>query len=112
MDTPSEKEKREAVQYKVSARLENEHSETATITSVAFSPRVSHLACAGDDGKISVWDTHTGKLLYVFVGRIPVLSIAWINSKQFASGMRNGMLFVGTVDEVQFSFSALKHLFP
>ncbi|KAI9060540.1 WD40 repeat-like protein, partial [Trametes sanguinea] len=60
---------------------------------VAFSPNGEWLASGGLDGRLCVWHVGSGKLLYVFSGKSPVLSAVWLDSHEhLVCGMEDGTI--------------------
>lgn len=84
-------------QYQQKLVLEDGH--TQGITAVAFSRDGVYLATAGLDGRVCIWNTDDGKLLHMYKGSSPVLSLAWVPSGEEALlfGTRDGNIGLLTV---------------
>ncbi|KAH9853715.1 WD40-repeat-containing domain protein [Lenzites betulinus] len=79
------------LQYQHYSRLSHSEAHSDSITVVVFSPNGQLLASGGLDGRVCVWHVGSRKLLYVFSGKAPVLSLVWLDSdERMACGMRDG----------------------
>lgn len=80
--------------YQQSARLVHPEGHADGIATVAFSPNGLLLASGGMDGRVCIWSTRTYKLLYVFHGKSPVLSLLWLeaSNEDLVCGMEDGTI--------------------
>ena len=63
------------------------HAAAADVLALAWSPNGKHLAIAGSNGTVQIWDMKTGNTLLTYRGHsVPVLSLAWSpNGENIAS---------------------------
>ncbi|KAI0355760.1 WD40 repeat-like protein [Trametes cingulata] len=79
------------LEYQQHLRLAHSEAHRDAVTTVAFSPHGQVLGTGGLDGRVCVWDVASGKLLYVFSGKSPVLSLVWLQSNErLVCGMQDG----------------------
>ncbi|KAI0827479.1 WD40-repeat-containing domain protein [Trametes gibbosa] len=101
------------LRYLESTRLNHGHS--SGVTALAFSARATHIASAGLDGKVCIWNPLDGRLLHVFSSPVPVLSLTWVKPSEdtVICGLQDGTvvsLVIGPVDLVVAGFWA--HSYP
>ncbi|KAH9847484.1 WD40-repeat-containing domain protein [Lenzites betulinus] len=81
------------LQYQQHLRLLHREGHRDAVTTVAFSPSGSFLASGGLDGRVCVWEIGSGKLLHVFAGKSPVLSVVWLDlDERMVCGMQDGTI--------------------
>ncbi|MEQ8787162.1 MAG: WD40 repeat domain-containing protein [Pirellulaceae bacterium] len=68
--------------------------------SVTFSPDDALLATGGDDGKVRVWETATGRQLHVFEGHTEAVhQLAWSADGRLASVSEDGFVCVWDIED-------------
>ena len=80
-----------------------EHGHRSGVTAVAFSPGGKELASAGLDAKLCVWSVSHQRLIHVFVGASPILSVVWIPNEQgqLICGAQDGSITLITTSAVR-----------
>ncbi|KAI0363917.1 WD40 repeat-like protein [Pilatotrama ljubarskyi] len=79
------------LEYQQHSRFTHPEAHCDAVTAVAFSPHGQLLATGGLDGRVCLWDVVSSKLLYVFSGTSPVLSLQWLHSDEnLVCGMEDG----------------------
>ncbi|TFK83033.1 WD40 repeat-like protein [Polyporus arcularius HHB13444] len=103
------------LQYQPLARLLHPEGHSDGVSTVCFSPNGLLLASGGMDGRVCVWSMCSNKLLYVFSGRSPVLSLAWLaaSNDKLVCGMEDGTIASLTLatDVIRLN-GFLAHRFP
>ncbi|KAI0366439.1 WD40 repeat-like protein [Pilatotrama ljubarskyi] len=102
------------LEYQQYLRLVHPEAHSDAVTTVAFSRHGQLLATGGLDGRACLWDVVSGKLLYVFLGKSPVLSFAWLGSDEgLVCGMEDGTIATLAISTKLIQLEGfLAHRFP
>ena len=88
--------------YQPFTKLNHKDGHSSAISAVKFSPDGHFIASAGLDGRICIWNVYGSKLMYVFIGKSPVLSLLWAapSNSHLVCGMEDGTIASLTISNV------------